>query len=167
MPAQRPALYAKPPAMPILFPRCLRMLQMSCMHKASTRRAGWRAGRQARSVAIRRRNSAETWPDWCQMQISSAHIAPLAEHDASCIARGAANTERAMMDLNALRLSVMRDRTAPDQPMLGCMQSRKVSCGAMRSGKRRAEYGAGDGNRITPRQPIDFPSLSRSGVIQK
>ncbi|WP_152412194.1 hypothetical protein [Xanthomonas phaseoli] len=97
----------------------------------------------------------------------SMHIAPLAEHDASCIARGAANTKRAMMDVNALWLSVMRDRTAPDQPMLGCMRSRKVSCGAMRSGKRRAGHGAGEGNRISACQPIDFPNLSRAGVIQK
>ncbi|MCC8470477.1 hypothetical protein [Xanthomonas phaseoli] len=97
----------------------------------------------------------------------SMHTAPLAEHDASCLARGAADTERAMMDVNALWLRVMRDRAAPDQLMLGCMQSRKVSCGAMRSGKRHAGYGAGEGNRILPRQPIDFPNLSRAGVIQK
>ncbi|SON78268.1 hypothetical protein XAP6984_250011 [Xanthomonas phaseoli pv. phaseoli] len=72
-----------------------------------------------------------------------------------------------MMDLNALRLSVMRDRTAPDQPMLGCMQSRKVSCGAMRSGKRRAEYGAGDGNRIQLTLPIDSPKFQAEQGTQK
>lgn len=43
----------------------------------------------------------------------SMHIAPLVAHDASCTARDAANTQRAMTNVDALWLRVMRNRVAP------------------------------------------------------
>ncbi|PPU89485.1 hypothetical protein XaclCFBP3371_09395 [Xanthomonas euvesicatoria pv. citrumelonis] len=51
----------------------------------------------------------------------SMHIAPLVAHDASCTARDAANTERAMTNVDALWLRVMRNRVAPDHLITGCI----------------------------------------------
>ncbi|MBZ2500267.1 hypothetical protein IPR89_21150 [Xanthomonas perforans] len=48
-----------------------------------------------------------------EANLFSMHIAPLAKHDASCTARDAANTERAMTNVDALWLRVMRNRVAP------------------------------------------------------